>query len=75
MTKLAALLLIGLAMTGCRNNGRWAWVEDEPVVAPIVAPAPARCKGGTVNTERRVTDVNVLGRTRSTTYRTDACLD
>lgn len=71
MTRLTAVLLIALLVTGCRGGGRWAWVEDE--VAP--APAPARCRGGTVNTERRVTDVTISGRTRNTTTRTDACLD
>ena len=68
MTRLVMVLLITLGVMGCRG-GRLAWVEEE------AAPVAARCRGGTVNTERRVTDVSVLGRTRSTTYRTDACLD
>jgi hypothetical protein len=70
MTRLAAVVVIAMLMVSCRS-GRLAWVDEEPIVAPVVA----KCRGGTVNTERRVTDVNVLGRTRSTTYRTDACLD
>jgi PBP1b-binding outer membrane lipoprotein LpoB len=65
MKRLAMVLLAGLLLTGCRG-GRW--VED--VEVPVV-----KCRGGTVNTERRVTDVTVLGRTRTTTTRTDACLD
>ena len=69
MTK--ELLMIILTMAGC-NRGRWAWVEEEPAV---VAPVAEKCRGGTVNTERRVTDVTVLGRTRNTITRTDACLD
>jgi hypothetical protein len=65
MKRLAMVLLTGLLMTGCRA-GRW--VED--VEVPVV-----KCRGGTVNTERRVTDITVLGRTRTTTTRTDACID
>jgi hypothetical protein len=70
MMKFAVVLSIVLMMTGC-GRGRWAWVDEEPVIAPVVA----KCRGGTVNTERRVTDVTVLGRTRNTVTRTDACID
>jgi hypothetical protein len=62
---LAMAFVISLLLTGCRT-GRW--VED--VEVPVV-----KCRGGTVNTERRTTDTSVLGRTRVTTTRTDACID
>jgi hypothetical protein len=71
MMRLAAVVVLAMLMVSCRS-GRWSWVDDE---VPVAAPIVAKCRGGTVNTERRVTDVSVLGRTRSTTYRTDACLD
>jgi hypothetical protein len=60
--RLAALLLIGVMVSGC-----WRWVPEEVAVA--------RCLGGKVNIEKRITDVTVVGRTRNTTIRTDACLD
>jgi hypothetical protein len=63
MRALAAVLLIGLLVSGC-----WRWVPEEVAIA-------RRCLGGTVNTEKRITDVTVAGRTRNTTIRTDACLD
>jgi hypothetical protein len=60
------VLLIGLVMTGCRGR----WVEDD---VAVIAPS---CRGGKINTERRVTDTSpITGRIRTTTLRTDACLD
>jgi len=65
MIRLATVVVLAMLMAGCRT-GRWAWVEET---------TPIKCRGGTINTERRVTDVGVYGRTRTTTYRTDACID
>ena len=41
----------------------------------LLALLLANCRGGRVNIEKRITDVTVVGRTRNTTIRTDACLD
>ena len=65
MRTCAVLAMLMLA-TGCRH-GRWVWQEELPVAA--------ECRGGRINTEKRVTDVLVAGRTRNTVTRTDACLD
>lgn len=64
------MVLLAMLMAGCRS-GQWTWV-DEPV--PF-APVAAKCRGGTINTERRTTDSSLTGRTRVTTTRTDACID
>lgn len=65
MKAIAALLMAGLLMAGCRS-GRWVYDEEVQAVS---------CPGGRVNIEKRITDVTVVGRTRNTTIRTDACLD
>jgi hypothetical protein len=64
MAVLACVLILG----GCRA-GQWRYVEED--VAPIVRT----CKGGTINTERRVIASTIDGRIRNTTTRVDACLD
>lgn len=59
------LALITLVTSGCRlTGGRWVVDED-----------PKRCRGGVINTEKRITDTFITGRVRNTTIRTDACLD
>jgi len=70
IVRFATVIVLAMLMASCRS-GRWAWVEDEPPPVPIVA----KCRGGTINTERRITDVGIAGRTRTTTLRTDACID
>ena len=60
--KTLAVLLLALLLANCRS-GRWVYDEE------------ANCRGGRVNIEKRITDVTVVGRTRNTTIRTDACLD
>jgi len=72
IVRFATVIMLAMLMVGCRS-GRWAWVEDEP--PPIPVPVVEKCRGGTFNTERRVTDIGVAGRTRTTTLRTDACID
>ena len=62
MKAIATLLMAGLLMAGCRS-GRWVYDEE------------MHCRGGKVIVEKRVVDVTVVGRTRNTTIRTDACLD
>ena len=67
MKAIAALLLIGLVASGCRvTGGRWTFVEEEAV---------RRCRGGVINTEKRITNTFINGRVQNTTIRTDACLD
>ena len=60
MLKLAAILAL-LTLTDCRVIGG-RWVEEQP------------CPGGNINTERRVIDT-LPDRTRTTTIRTNACLE
>ena len=67
---MRVVLLCALLLGGC-ERGRWVWAEDRPVIAPVVA----ECPGGRVNVEKRTVDVGVVGRTRNTTVRTDACLN
>lgn len=63
--RVVVLLAVLLATVGCRvTGGRWV-VEDDP----------KRCRGGVINTEKRITDTFITGRVRNTTIRTDACLD
>jgi len=59
---LLLALALGMTLTGC-NTGRWVYEEQ------------THCRGGKVVLEKRVVDVTVVGRTRNTTIRTDACLD
>lgn len=58
------VVLALVALTGCRFTGG-RWVEDDA----------RRCRGGVINTEKRITDTFITGRVRNTTIRTDACLD
>jgi len=60
-----ALIVALLLTTGCRITGG-RWMPDE---------VERRCKGGVINTEKRMTDTFINGRVRNTTIRTDACLD
>jgi hypothetical protein len=64
MRAIVMLALIALAASGCRFTGG-RWVEDDV----------RRCRGGVINTEKRITDTFINGRVRNTTIRTDACLD
>lgn len=66
MTRLAGILLMLVALTGCR--GQWQWVEEVGVVREV------NCPGGRVDIERRNTNV-VGGQTRNVTVRTNACLN
>jgi hypothetical protein len=67
MRTIATLLLIGLLVSGCRvTGGQWTFVEDE---------VARRCRGGVINTEKRITNTFINGRVQNTTIRTDACLD
>ena len=50
---------------GCQLVGG-RWVVDEPARV---------CRGGVINSEKRITDTFVAGRVRNTVIRTDACLD
>ena len=59
-----ALVLLCVLLGGCRFTGG-RWVEDDV----------KRCRGGVINTEKRITDTFINGRVRNTTVRTDACLD
>jgi len=57
--------ILGILLGGCRvTGGRWV-VED----------VERKCRGGVINTEKRITDTFIGGRVRNTTIRTDACLD
>ena len=56
------VLAICLTLAGC-NTGRWVYTEE------------THCRGGRVVVEKRTVDVRVVGQTRNTTIRTDACLD
>jgi hypothetical protein len=61
----ALLFVVLLFAGGCRlQGGRW-----------VVDDVERRCKGGVINTEKRITDTFIGGRVRNTTIRTDACLD
>jgi hypothetical protein len=60
------ILLVLVLLTDCR--GHMAWVEEQPIVNRV-------CKGGTINTERRIVASTIDGRIRNTTTRVDACLD
>jgi len=62
--RIVMLLAALLATAGCRVTGG-RWVEDDV----------KRCRGGVINTEKRITDTFVMGRVRNTVIRTDACLD
>lgn len=64
MIRVLALIGIVLLSSGCRVTGG-RWVEDDA----------RRCPGGVINSERRVVDSWVGGRTRATTTRTDACIN
>jgi hypothetical protein len=64
IAKTAAVLLVVLLSSGCRVTGG-RWVEDDA----------RRCPGGVINSERRVVDSWVGGRVRTTTTRTDACVN
>jgi hypothetical protein len=66
--RVVVVLACILSIAGCRS-GRMAWVEDVPVVAEKT------CRGGTINTERRVVSSTIVGTVRNTTTRVDACLD
>jgi len=63
--RTAAVILCILVLCGCRVTGG-RWVDDVEV---------PKCRGGVINTEKRVTDTWIGGRVRNTTVRTDACLD
>lgn len=63
--RIVVVLLIALTAASCRFTGG-RWVVDEEV---------KRCRGGVINTEKRITDTFINGRVRNTTIRTDACLD
>jgi hypothetical protein len=65
MRVVVMLTLIALVASGCRFTGG-RWVVDEEV---------RKCRGGVINTEKRITDTFINGRVRNTTIRTDACLD
>jgi hypothetical protein len=65
MRAIVMLALVALTASGCRFTGG-RWVVDEDV---------KRCRGGVINTEKRITDTFINGRVRNTTIRTDACLD
>lgn len=64
MRAIVMLALVALTASGCRFTGG-RWVEDDA----------RRCRGGVINTEKRITDTFINGRVRNTTIRTDACLD
>jgi len=61
----AVVVILCILTSGCQVTGG-RWVVDAPA---------QKCKGGVINTERRVTDTWVGGRVRNTVIRTDACLD
>jgi len=65
MRSITVVLLIALAVSGCRFVGG-RWVEEE-----VVLP----CPGGRVDTVRRTTDTFLNGRVRNTTIRTSSCQD
>jgi len=65
MIRLALLLAIALLVAGCRVTGG-RWVVEEPA---------RTCPGGVINQERRFVDTFTGGRVRTTTVRTDACLN
>jgi len=64
MMRVVVCILCILLFSGCRVTGG-RWVEDDV----------KRCRGGVINTEKRITDTFIGGRVRNTTIRTDACLD
>jgi hypothetical protein len=67
MSRVAILIVVLLAASGCRVTGG-RWVAEEPVVA-------RNCPGGVIAQERRFVDTFVGGRVRNTVVRTDACLN
>jgi len=65
LLRISSLIAIaGLLVSGCQVVGG-RWVVDDKV----------RCRGGVINSEKRITDTFINGRVRNTTIRTDACLD
>ena len=65
MRVLAIAMLIALALGGCRIQGG-RFVVDE-----VEKP----CPGGRIDTERRITDQFPQGQVRTTTIRSNMCLD
>jgi len=63
--RIALVLAACLLLSGCQiTGGRW-----------VVDDVSRKCRGGVINTEKRITDTYITGRVRNTTIRTDACLD
>ena len=62
MRLLAIVTLVGLLLAGCRVQGG-RFVVDEP------------CPGGRIDTERRVTDQLPQGQVRTTSVRSNLCLN
>ena len=65
MRVLATAMLVVLLLGGCRiQGGRFVVDEEKPP-----------CPGGRLDTERRITDQLPHGQVRTTTIRSNLCLD